>query len=40
VLHAAGQQAEARPFLERFVGEAPPARYAPDIARIRRMLDR
>jgi len=40
VLYADGHQAEARPFLERFVAEAPPARYARDIAYIRRMLDR
>ena len=40
VLYTNGQRAEARPFLERFVDEAPPARYAPDIAHIRRMLDR
>jgi len=33
-----GRQSDARPYLERFVAEAPPARYAPDIARLRRML--
>jgi arylsulfatase A-like enzyme/Tfp pilus assembly protein PilF len=29
----------ARPYLERFVAEAPPARYAADIERLRRMLE-
>jgi arylsulfatase A-like enzyme/Tfp pilus assembly protein PilF len=33
-----GRQSDARPYLERFVAEAPPARYAPDIARLRRIL--
>ena len=37
-LHGAGRRDEARPYLERFVQEAPPARYAPDIARLRSLL--
>ncbi|MBI3493826.1 MAG: sulfatase-like hydrolase/transferase [Acidobacteria bacterium] len=37
-LHKAGRQDEARPFLERFVRDAPPAQYASDIARIRALL--
>ena len=40
VLYADGQRAEARPLLERFVAEAPPARYARDIAYIRGVLTR
>jgi arylsulfatase A-like enzyme/Tfp pilus assembly protein PilF len=39
VLHSLGRKDEARPYLERFVNEAPPFRYAADIARIRRMLE-
>jgi arylsulfatase A-like enzyme len=39
-LDAAGRHAEARPYLERFVREAPPAQYAPDIARAKRILAR
>jgi arylsulfatase A-like enzyme/Tfp pilus assembly protein PilF len=39
VLHAAGRRDEARPYLQRFVDEAPPARYARDIAHIRQMLE-
>ena len=35
-----GHRDDARPFLDRFVREAPPQRYGPDIARIRRMLAR
>ncbi len=35
-----GRAAEARPFLERFVRTAPPAFYAADIARVRRLLGR
>ena len=31
---------QARPYLERFVAEAPPARYQADIARVRQMLSR
>ena len=37
-LYDAGRREEARPYLERFVREAPPARYGPDIARLRRLL--
>jgi tetratricopeptide (TPR) repeat protein len=37
-LDAAGRRNEARPFLERFVGEAPPAQYGPDIAKVRKLL--
>ncbi|HVD91735.1 MAG TPA: hypothetical protein VNC21_05615, partial [Vicinamibacterales bacterium] len=37
-LNAAGRREEARPFLERFAREAPPAQYAPDIARVRKLL--
>ena len=33
-----GKRDEARPFLEQFVRDAPPARYAPDIARLRAVL--
>jgi tetratricopeptide (TPR) repeat protein len=39
VLHSMGRKDEARPYLERFVDEAPSFRYAADIARIRRMLE-
>src|SRR6185503_2483073 len=35
-LDAAGRHDEARPLLERFVREAPPAQYAADIAKIRK----
>jgi arylsulfatase A-like enzyme/tetratricopeptide (TPR) repeat protein len=38
VLYSLGRRDEARPYLERFVKDAPPFRYAADIARIRRML--
>ena len=38
VLYAAGRRDEARPLLERFVAEAPQARYAADISRLRGML--
>ncbi len=37
-LDDAGRGDEARPYLERFVNEAPPARYAPDIVQLRRLL--
>ncbi len=37
-LHDAGRRDEALPYLERFVRDAPPARYAQDIARFRAML--
>jgi arylsulfatase A-like enzyme/Flp pilus assembly protein TadD len=39
-LDAAGRHAEARPYLERFAREAPPAQYGPDIAKVRRILSR
>jgi choline-sulfatase len=38
VLHDAGHLDEARPYLRRFVEEAPPGRYKQDILRIRKML--
>jgi arylsulfatase A-like enzyme/Tfp pilus assembly protein PilF len=38
-LYATDRQ-QARPYLERFVAEAPPARYQADIARVRQMLSR
>jgi arylsulfatase A-like enzyme/Flp pilus assembly protein TadD len=34
-----GRHDEARPYLERFVREAPPQRYAADLARVRKMMD-
>jgi tetratricopeptide (TPR) repeat protein len=37
-LDAAGRHEEARPFLDRFIREAPPAQYGPDIARVRKLL--
>src|SRR5947209_15662633 len=40
VLYSSGRREEARPYLQRFAGEAPPARYARDIVRVRGMLDR
>src|SRR5262245_1536982 len=36
----ADDRQKARPYLERFVAEAPPARYQADIARVRQMLSR
>jgi arylsulfatase A-like enzyme/tetratricopeptide (TPR) repeat protein len=39
-LDAAGRHDEARPFLERFAREAPPAQYGPDIAKVRKRLER
>jgi tetratricopeptide (TPR) repeat protein len=39
-LDRAGRREEARPYLERFVNEAPSDRYGPDIAKLRRLLDR
>jgi arylsulfatase A-like enzyme/tetratricopeptide (TPR) repeat protein len=39
-LDGQGRRAEAKPYMERFVKEAPAARYAPDIARFRALLDR
>jgi len=35
-----GRRDEARPYLERFLAQAPPALYAPDLARIRSWLAR
>jgi len=40
LLRQQGRPAEARPYLERFVRLAPPAQYAPDIARLRPLLGR
>ena len=40
VLYDSGRRDDARPYLQRFVTEAPPARYQQDIARIRKMLIR
>jgi choline-sulfatase len=37
-LDALGHREEARPYLDRFVRDAPPARYAADIARLRTLL--
>ena len=39
-LDAAGRRDEARPFLERFVRDAPPTQYGPDLARVRKMIAR
>jgi len=39
-LYAEGRRDEARPYLERFVAEAPAQRYAADIARLRAMLQK
>ena len=39
-LDAAGRRDEARPYFERFAAEAPPAQYAADIGRVRKMLGR
>jgi Flp pilus assembly protein TadD len=39
-LDAAGRRDEARPFLERFAREAPPTQYGPDIAKVRKRLER
>ena len=36
----AGRRDEARPYLERFVRDAPPQRYAADLARVRNMMNR
>jgi Tfp pilus assembly protein PilF len=38
VLYAERRRDEARPYLERFVAEASPTRYASEIARVRRLL--
>ena len=40
VLHDSGRTDEARPYLERFVRDAPPSRYGADIQRLRLMLQR
>ena len=37
-LDGAGRRDEARPYLERFAAEAPPAQYAADIARVKKLL--
>ena len=37
-LDAAGRRDEARPLMERFIREAPPSRYAADIARFKALL--
>jgi Flp pilus assembly protein TadD len=37
-LYNSGRREEARPYVERFVKEAPAARYGPDVARLRRWL--
>jgi arylsulfatase A-like enzyme/tetratricopeptide (TPR) repeat protein len=39
-LDAAGRHDEARPFLERFVRDAPPAQYNADIVKVRKLLGR
>jgi len=39
-LDAAGRHDEARPYLARFAAEAPPAQYAEDVARAKRLLAR
>ena len=40
VLYNAGRRDEARPYLERFVDEAPRGRYAADIAKLTPLLSR
>jgi arylsulfatase A-like enzyme/Tfp pilus assembly protein PilF len=37
-LYRAGRRQDARPYLERFVNEAPPGRYASDIAGVKQLL--
>src|SRR5205814_722520 len=37
-LQQLGRREEAWPFIERFIREAPPQRYGPDIARLRALL--
>jgi arylsulfatase A-like enzyme/Flp pilus assembly protein TadD len=39
-LDTAGRRDEARPFLERFAREAPPAQYGPDVVAVRKLLAR
>jgi arylsulfatase A-like enzyme/tetratricopeptide (TPR) repeat protein len=38
VLNGSGRREEARPYLQRFVDEAPPSRYGSDIAKLRALL--
>jgi len=38
LLHQQRRDEEARPYVERFVRDAPPARYASDIATLRALL--
>jgi Tfp pilus assembly protein PilF len=40
LLRRQGRAAEARPYLERFVHEAPPTQYGPDIENLRSVLSR
>ncbi|MFN7976655.1 MAG: sulfatase-like hydrolase/transferase [Vicinamibacterales bacterium] len=40
ILAGSGRQTEATPYLQRFVREAPPARYGRDIAQVRTLLQR
>lgn len=40
ILAGSGRQTEASPYLQRFVREAPPARYARDIAQVQALLRR
>ena len=39
-LESAGRHDEAKPYLEQFAQRAPAGQYAPDIARVKRMLER
>ena len=39
-IYDAGRRDEARPYLERFVRDAPGSRYGPDIAKLRALLAR
>ena len=39
-LNQEGRWDEARPYIEQFVRDAPPARYGPDIMRLKRLLDK
>jgi choline-sulfatase len=40
VLYSAGKREEARPYLQRFAADAPPARYARDIVHVKELLAR
>jgi arylsulfatase A-like enzyme/Tfp pilus assembly protein PilF len=40
VLYSSGRRDDARPYLQRFAGEAPPARYARDIVHVRELLNK